>query len=109
MTLYDPSLHHVIPLASGGPSSFCVSDGGGAGVLRVHGGGSPGGPGARVDGTSTPSLSWAKSCSGASCEVLIVSRSVHTLFTGSSFVLSGVVGRVGGKSSSCAAGFVMSL
>ena len=109
MTLYDPSLFIVIPLSSGGPSSSCVSGGGGAGVLRVYGGVSPGGPGVRVDGTSTPSLSWAKSCSGAGCDVLIVTRSVHMLFTGCSFVLSGVVGGVGGKSSSCAAGSVMSL
>ena len=92
----------MIPLASGGPSSFCVSDGGGAGVLRVHGGGSPGGPGARVDGTTMPSLSWAKSCSGASCEVLRIARSVHMSFTGCSVVLSGVVGGVGGESCSVA-------
>ena len=109
MTLYDPLRCIVIPLSSGGPSSSCVSGGGGAGVLPVFGGGSPGGPGIRVVGTSSTSLSWAVSCSSAGCEMLVITRSVHTLFTGTSLVLSGVVGRVGGKSSSCAAGSVMSL
>ena len=100
----------MIPLTSGGPSSTCVSGGGGAGVLLVSGGGSPGGPGIRVVGTSSPSLSWAVSCSGAGCEVLVITKSVYgTLFTGASLVLSGVASRVGGRSGACAAGSVMSL
>ena len=85
----------MIPLASGGPSSSCVSAGGGAGVLLVHGGGALGGPGIRVDGTTMSSLSSAKSCSGASCGVMRIARSVHMSINGCTVILKGAVGGSG--------------
>ena len=102
MTLYDLSLHHVIPLSSGGPFSVCVSDGGGAGVLLVHGGGTLGGPGVRVGRSTMSSQSWAKSCSGVGCEVLRATRSGNMSMPGCSVVLSGVGDGVGGESCSVA-------
>ena len=48
------------------------------------------------------SLTCAKSCSGASCGVMRIARSVHMSITGCSVVLRGVVGGSGGESCSVA-------